>query len=426
MNKPLLLITTLLCFGLSLSSFAQSKIDFIEKLAPSDRLANDQFGWNMDSDSTFLVAGVPNCTYWDNNETVDFSGAVYSYKIEGEKLVFHQKVFAPFPKKESSFGVAVALHKDVLVVGSQRYRSSTQSRYQTKGGIYIYRLIEDKWEFEQFFVNPNKANKNNGRFGEQLAIYGNYILAGDGSFNSSVSLFKYENEKWRITDTIIEKDTTFGKDAAIFEKTVVIGSKNFTNPDGTVNQIGKIYIYSIDEYDKLKLQKTHRPNLKKNSDRGFGSRISIYDDYLLVGAETSDPLHKSGALYVYNFDPKNYSLELDTMLKADQPLKGDWFGYAFDLEKNILAVGAMGNTKHETVNDEYLGSVYFYEKIDKKWKFKGKVYSINPQRYDKFGFSISILNSNIFIGCRLDDEDENEKYYTKNAGSIYQYKVVKK
>lgn len=121
MNKLNFLLVAAILLFLSVSSFAQSKVEFVEKLASADRQKRDQLGWDIDSDRSFLVAGVPNCSYWDNKEIVDFSGAVYVYKIDKGELVFHQKVFAPFPKKESSFGVAVALHKDVLVVGSQRY-----------------------------------------------------------------------------------------------------------------------------------------------------------------------------------------------------------------------------------------------------------------------------------------------------------------
>lgn len=238
-------------------------------------------------------------------------------------------------------------------------------------------------------------------------------------------MFKYENEKWRITDTIIEKDTTFGNDAAIYDKTVVIGSKNYTTKNGKVSQKGKVYLYSIDTNDKLKLQKTIVPLAEDDADIGFGSKVELYDNTLLIGAETSFPLKKSGALYVYDMDRQTYETSLDTVLKADKPLDCDWYANAFDLYQGILVVGAMGNTINKNTEVEYMGVAYIYEKKNGKWQLLKKEYAINPTEWDKYGFSVSIFDSNIFIGCRFDNEDENEKHWTENAGAIYRYKVVK-
>ncbi|MEX0595505.1 MAG: FG-GAP repeat protein, partial [Candidatus Paceibacterota bacterium] len=378
---------------LTTALFSQNTIKFIEKIVPKDRQANDQFGWSIDSDSKFLIAGVPNSTYWKNNKEVNGSGAVYVYKIENEKIVFFQKLFAPIPKKESSFGNTVALHKNVLVIGSYRYRKNGQTRYQTLGGIYIYRLINDKWEFEQFFKNPNEANKNNGRFGAKLDIYGNYIIAGDGLFNSSLSLIKYQNGHWKVTDMIINKDTTFGCDVTIYNKTIVVGSKNYTNNKNEVNQKGKVYIYTIDSNDKLQLQNTITPIAGDEEDLGFGSKVKLESNLLLIGAETTYPLKRNGLLFIYK-DMGGYEYKLDTVIKAIQPLKEDWYAHSFDLFKNILVVGAMGNTMYDNSMVEYMGAVYIYEKIGKEWSLVNKEYAIKPTSWDKYGFFVSIHDSN--------------------------------
>lgn len=125
-------------------------------------------------------------------------------------------------------------------------------------------------------------------------------------------------------------------------------------------------------------------------------------------------------------DRQTYETSLDTVLKADKPLDCDWYAHAFDLHQGILVVGAMGNTIYNDTEFEYMGAAYINEKIDEKWKLVKKEYAINPTNWDKYGFSVSIFNSNIFIGCRFDNEDEDEKHWIENAGAIYRYKVVKK
>jgi len=405
----------------------QSQVNLVKKITPSDRQSRDQLGWDIDSDTNFLIAGITSGSYFKDNKKINNTGAVYIYKIEGSDLNLSQKLYAPNPKSGSSFGCSVAIHKDVLVVGSQRYKTSEQSDYQTEGGVYIFRLINDLWQFEQFFVNPNKENENRGRFGVNVDVFDDYIIADDGLFNSSLSLIKYEYGKWGITDMILDKDTTFGCDAAIYGKTIAIGSKNYTNKNGIIEQKGKVFLYSINEEDKLKLEKTITPKTGNKVDIGFGSEVDLYNDVLLVGAETSEPLNKSGSLYLYNIDRKDYSIALDTLFTGDLPLKEDWFGHSFDISNNILLIGAMGNTLYNdqlpTLETEYYGSVYIYEKNGQKWNLMDKKHSTNPTIYDKFGFSVTICESNIFVGCRFDDEDENEENYLKNAGAIYHYRI---
>jgi hypothetical protein len=88
-------------------------------------------------------------------------------------------------------------------------------------------------------------------------------------------------------------------------------------------------------------------------------------------------------------------------------------------------VGAMGNTTYHDTEVEYMGVAYIYEKKDGKWRLVKKEHAINPRSWDKYGFSVSIFDSNIFVGCRFDNEDEDEKHWTENAGASYRYKVVK-
>jgi len=424
-NGIKIFMTILLGF-LSFNLIAQSKLEFLKKITPIDREAEDQLGWKIDSDNKFLIAGVPFASYKKEQQYVKKTGTVYSYKITKDGLKLHQKLFAPQPKEHSSFGNAIALHNDLLVVGDPLFKIENENKIKTEGAIFIYRLINNKWEFEQQILNPNNTQIKKGRFGYVVDVFDNFIVAGTGWHRSYVCLLKYKNLSWKITDSLVRIDTTFGTDVSIFEKTVAIGSKNFTKKEGEVSKIGKVYIYNIDENDRFKLQKSIVPILEKDNDKGFGSAVKLYDSTLIVGAATNYPQKKSGAVYIYDINRKNNNCYLNTFLESNNPSADDFFGSSFDTFQNVLVVGAMGNNKYKELVGEYIGAIYIYEKVNKKWVLQQKKYATEPSIWDKYGFSITMSNSLVFVGCRFDNEDENEQNYLDNAGSIYQYKMINK
>jgi hypothetical protein len=121
----------------------------------------------------------------------------------------------------------------------------------------------------------------------------------------------------------------------------------------------------------------------------FGNSVAISGNVALVGAYgDEDNGSYSGAAYVFRRIGKGWVKE--QKLIAEDGASRDYFGQSVAISGNVALVGA--RRADQDIGDN-AGAVYVYNYVDAEWKQKSKLGASDWQRYDSFGTSVSIADS---------------------------------
>ncbi len=161
------------------------------------------------------------------------------------------------------------------------------------------------------------------------------------------------------------------------------------------------------------------------SDTGFGLSVAIQDDYVAVGASTTnDNGTASGSVYVYRRDGSEW--EEVQKIVPDDGGPGDRFGSSVAIDGDILAIAA--ETDDEAADNA--GSVYVYRLVGEEWVLEQKLLASPNATFfpmagaagESFGASISIssdaaLGAVIAIGASGADNGDGA-----NSGLAYVFR----
>ena len=158
--------------------------------------------------------------------------------------------------------------------------------------------------------------------------------------------------------------------------------------------------------------------------------VSIYADgnYMIVGALSekedasgTNTLTEAGSAYIYEKDLDGNWNEVQKIVASDRAA-GDKFGNSVSIYGDYIIVGASleredasgGNTLN------YAGSAYIYEKdVDGNWNEVQKIVASDRALFDHFGTSVAIFNDYAIIGAYFEDEDATGNNTLADSGSIY-------
>ncbi|MEH0021036.1 MAG: cohesin domain-containing protein [Desulfobacter sp.] len=146
------------------------------KLTAFDGFAYDYFGASVSISGNYAVVGAPNDDDnrgdWQGDHPQDFnSGSAYVFKREGDTWRHHGKL-TPSDVAESDFAASTAsIDGDYVVIGSSRHKNGSVE----SGASWIFKQEDGVW-IE--YARLTATNWNEVRFGNDVAIDGNYILSG--------------------------------------------------------------------------------------------------------------------------------------------------------------------------------------------------------------------------------------------------------
>ena len=270
---------------------------------------------------------------------------------------------------------------------------------------------------EEFSLMSNDGQKGE-YFGHAVAISGNHAIVGAyGAFDNTgvrysgaVYCYYNDNEKWLQLQKIIPNESgyasQYGFSVSIFDKTAVVGS-NFDKDKGYYS--GAVYIYEFDEeIMKWIFKQKIYANDPSESSR-FGSSVSIYGNYLLVGAiyDRENGLY-SGSVYLFTKTENGWH-ELRKLTAYDGK-QGDVFGCSVSISNNYALVGAFQSSE---CSGKESGSIYFFEKFDGSFRFLQKVCSSDAGLGDHFGCSVSLNDDYAVVGANKN-----------NGGAAYIFKNI--
>lgn len=133
----------------------------------------------------------------------------------------------------------------------------------------------------------------------------------------------------------------------------------------------------------------------------FGRAVDVCDDTLIVGAPnaTYNGL-ATGAAYVFVKNGGGWTLQQE--LFANDGAAGDAFGSSVSVFEDYLVVGA---ATEDGVFYADRGAAYVFARFGTSWVQQAKFLALDPATNDQFGTSVSIAYDKVLVGAPLKDHN---------------------
>ena len=302
-------------------------------------------------------------------------------------------------------------------------------------------------QFEQAYVKASSPDAFD-RFGSSVALSGNTMVVGatdersiatgvngdatDNTFGSSGAAYVFVRDGVTWSQQAYLKASTsdmgdrFGTSVAIDGDTIVVGSmherSNATGVGGdqTNNDLrnaGAAYVFT--RTGTTWSQQAYLKASNTGIQDAFGATVAVHGDTVAVGAyredsgrtgvNSQDPddnaTGNSGAVYVFVRAGEQWSQQ--AYIKASNPGIGDEFGFALDLEQDVLVVGAPKESSSATGvdGDESIdssinaGAVYVFTRQGTDWSQQSYIKASNTGASDRFGASVALSGDTLAVGA---------------------------
>ncbi len=307
-------------------------------LSAPDGKANDAFGSAVAISGDTLVVGA-----YDHAVGAFFdAGAAYVFVRSGGVWSLQQELQASDLASSSSYGAAVAISGDTLVVGEPEHHPSGQF---FTGAAYVLTRSGTTWTEQQILVAADGAA--NDQLGFAVAVDGTTALIGapaktvGGNAGAGAAyVFVQSGATWTQQQEITAADGAafdeLGQTVALDGDTALIGALN-ASPGG-VTSGGAVYV-EVRSGVAWSLQQKLVASDEAPSDF-FGSAVGVAGDTALVGASqhTVAGVDLSGAAYAFTRSGTQWT-QGNTLTASDRTVS-DNFGHAAALDGITAVVGA--------------------------------------------------------------------------------------
>lgn len=307
----------------------------VAKLVAADREVQARFGVDVDLYQNRVVIGADRETYDTFNPASPLSGAAYVFRENTPGVwIEEQKLLAADRDDNDRFGHAVAIHGDMLVVGSaDEHDVNGQNPMGGAGAAFIFERVGLNWSQVQKITPTAPDRQGSEYFSRSVDIEGNVILVGaaydildenlQNGMNTAGSAFIFREDAqgtWLIEDKIDASDRDygdqFGASVAIYGNRIAIGAEQ-DDQAGPIYNSGAVYFFEFDGVGTWNEVDKDLANDFELADR-MGVSIAMYGGQVLVGAFMEDedaapipgnPISNAGSAYIYHTDDP-----------ADQPI----------------------------------------------------------------------------------------------------------
>lgn len=369
---------------------------------------------------------------------LDHNGTTRSYTLTVTRAALAETDYIKASSAETGlgFGAAVAISGDTVVVGAPGYGQSI-------GAVYVYRSTSNAWMLESRLDNPSGLQYES--FGYAVAIDGDILVVGASDDNSdgatgtssasgAVYVFERTGGTWssgvRLKASNFGEYDRFGQPVAISGDTLVVGaSGESSNPimgpsDDSFYGAGAAYVFT-----RTGTMWQEQAMLKaSNADYydEFGKAVAVEGDTVVVGApyesssattvngdEVNNDSTNSGAAYVFTRTGTTWARS--AYLKAASGEAYDNFGTAVALSGDTIAVAAVGESSG-VVDDpsdnsvDRAGAVYIFTGSGAAWTQQAYIKAGNPDApgygeggWDQFGYTIGLDGDVLIVGAAQED-----------------------
>ncbi len=280
--------------------------------------------------------------------------------------------------------------------------------------LFTSLFLSAHWNEVQKLITSDGAFEDYA--GHSVSIHGDFAILGtpedddNGDESGSAYIFHFDGTNWIEQQKLLASDGAvdkyFGTAVSIYGNYAVVGA---IGDDYNGFNTGSVYIFHYDGSSWTEQQKISASDGVASDN--FGDAVSINNDYIVVGAYGDDNNGaSSGSIYIFHYDGSSW-IEQQRIL-ANDGAANDVFGCSVSIDGNYIAVGASGdeNTWRRS------GSVYIYNYDGSNWVFQQKITASDAFQDDFFGVSVSLSGNRVLVGSYGDDDNG------VNSGSAYFYK----
>ncbi len=385
----------LLAVALSVATPAMAQCPELDgvRLVASDGAGLDGFGIAVDVSGGTVLVG----TRLGDGIVAD-AGAAYVFGHDGTQWTERTKLVANDGASLDFFGSAVAIDGEVAVVGAPY----DDDLGPDSGAVYVFRRVGGVWLQEQKLAASDGGPS--GIFGSTVAVSDGVVFVGAPNDSSTrigagaAYVFRYVGKRWleeaKLVSTAVSDYDQFGADLDASGPVVIVGAPA-KDVGGRINS-GAVSVFRYDGSAWL-LERELAASDAGNS-HGFGRKVAIDGDDVLVGAPSADGVAPdTGAAYYYRYSSGNW-FEIERIAPSDSA-GGDYFGFDLDLHAGLAMIGS-----GTPINDvERGGAAYVFQLAGSSW-IEGRKYQLaNPSGLDGFGSALAVDGPLAIAGAPGDD-----------------------
>ena len=292
---------------------------FKQKLVANDGASMDGFGKAIATENNTIIVGAKG-----HNSG---QGAVYIFHWNGSSWVQLHKLEASDGSSFDYFGSSVDIHLNRIVVGASQM-SGTGKSY-----IFQFNVPSNSWN-EELIINGENSGDS---FGSAISIHKNNLVIGAPFHNTSngkIYIYEYNplSLSWTNTHSVLgESGNQIGKSIDIYKDTIVYGIPTKNTGDGEALIIEKDLLGNW----QTAIPIGSGPSLSSDN---FGAAVAIHKDKILIGAPNGGG-DNNGEVFIYQNNGAAWSiLNSLTPLTAYSPMSAN-FGTSVSLSPTMIGVG---------------------------------------------------------------------------------------
>jgi hypothetical protein len=435
-------------------------------LKASNTGASDRFGHAVSLSGDTLVVGAyaedSNATGVNGDGTdnsASASGAAYVFTRSGG--VWSQQAYLKASNTEAgdSFGWAVSLSGDTLVVGAYGEDSNAtgvngnqaDNSADTSGAAYVFTRSGGVWSQQAYLKASNTGAGD--VFGWAVSLSGDTLVVGadgeasnatgvdgDQADNSAIDsgaayVFTRSGTTWSqqayLKASNTEASDLFGDAVSLSGDTLLVGAVaedshaagvNGDEADNSALDSGAAYVFT-----RSGTTWSQQAYLKASNTEAldyFSDAVSLSGNTLVVAAHGEDShatgvngdqadnsASASGAAYIFTRSGSVWSQQ--AYLKASNTEAGDLFGYAVSLSADTLVVGAYAEDSNATgVNGDQAGNsasasgaAYVFTRSGTTWSQQAYLKASNTEAIDQFGWAVSLSGNTLVVAAHAEDSN---------------------
>lgn len=411
------------------------------------------------------------------------NGASTTYKVRVEARIADLK--ASVPGDHASFGAAIALEGDTVVVGATGDSSGAtgiggdpaDTSKPGSGAAYVFTRTSGRWSPQPQYVKASNTGAN-ASFGFAVALSGDTLAVGardekgmakgingdqtnlTGNNSGAVYVYARAGGGWSQTAYVKASNARdlsyFGWAVALSGDTLVVGAPGESSSalgvggdstDTAAPSSGAVYVFG--RTNGVWSQQAYIKASNTATDALFGAAVALSGDTLVVGAyaeksnakgigpsSTDTSATLAGAVYVFTRTAGVWSQQ--AYIKASNARAFFGFGSSLALSGDTLVVGASLESSAATGIDGdqtstskgSAGAAYVFTRTAGVWSQQAYVKASNTRAAANFGASVAIGADVIVVGASAEDsggtgvEGDSTSTGVALAGAAYVFRRV--
>ncbi len=315
------------------------------------------------------------------------------------------------PNWQNFFGWSMAVSGDTLVVGALQAWGGSGGPF---GAAYIFTRSSEGWT-QTAELQLTDGRTPSRSFGYAVAISGNTLVIGSpypgiinmplASYEGRAYVYTQSDGQWSMTQELAPSDAAappvfldFGRAIAFDGTTLMIGAPGTDgcSPYPACYAPGVVYAFADTDGSWTQVQRLTASD-GVVEDR-FGISLAISGDTALIGASRADIGQNVNQGAAYVFDKANGVWAQGQKLVAPDGVPYDQFGLAVALDGAIALVGEWSDGTGDHPPPPKAGVAYEFSATDGDWSLNREFTASQGALDDLFGKAVAVDGDTLLIG----------------------------